>query len=84
MPVPIMNVGASLTAVMTVMLPVAVKAPPVPWAPLLPSLKVQSICVLAGGASLLLAYAICCMAELTRALVALLLKVNTSVPSALV
>ena len=33
--------------------PAADSAPPVPWAPLLPSLKVQSICTLAGGVLLL-------------------------------
>ncbi len=50
------STGASLTAVMvTVVLPVAVRAPPVPWLPLLPSLKVQLIWALAGGASLLFA-----------------------------
>ena len=49
----IVAVGASLTAVMvTVVLPVAVSVPPVPWAPLLLSLKVQLICALAGGVSL--------------------------------
>ena len=49
-------IGASLTAVMlTVTLPVAVSAPPLPCAPLLPSLKVQSIWTLAGGALVILA-----------------------------
>ena len=45
--------GASLVAVMvTVVLPLAVSAPPMPCAPVLPSLKVQWICADAGGASL--------------------------------
>ena len=48
--------GASLTdIILTVVLPVAVNAPPVPCPPLLPSLKVQLIWIDAGGASLLLA-----------------------------
>ena len=42
--------GASLTDVMlTVVVPCAVSAPPLPWADVLPSLKVQRICMLAGG-----------------------------------
>ena len=50
------TVGASFTAVMfTVVLPAAVKAPPLPWLPVLPSLKLQSTCTLAGGASDVLA-----------------------------
>ena len=51
------RVGASFTAVMvTVMLPTAVNAPPVPCALIvLPSLKLQSICTLAGGVLELLA-----------------------------
>ena len=37
------DAGASFTAVMTtVELPVAVSAPPLPWPPALPSLKVQA------------------------------------------
>jgi hypothetical protein len=48
--------GASFNAVMlTVELPLAASAPPLPWPPLLPSLKAQSSCTLAGGASELLA-----------------------------
>ncbi len=44
--------GASLAAVMvTVVLPLAVNAPPVPCAPELPSLKVQPITTEAGGVS---------------------------------
>jgi hypothetical protein len=47
--------AASFTAVMlTVVLPVALRAPPVPWLALLPSEKVQSICAVLGGASELL------------------------------
>ena len=50
------STGASFTAVMfTVVLPAAVSAPPLPCAPALPSLKIQLICTLAGGASELLA-----------------------------
>ena len=45
-------VGLSLTAMMVTMVdPVATNAPPVPWSPVLPSLKPHSITTLAGGAS---------------------------------
>ena len=48
-----LSTGRSLTAVMlTVVVPSAVSAPPLPWAEVLPSLKVQAIRTLAGGASL--------------------------------
>ena len=78
-------IGASLTAVMeTVVLPVALSAPPPPCAPLLPSLKNQSTCTVAGGASLPLAYAICCIASLTSTLVALLSNASSNEPDELV
>ena len=50
-----LTVGASLTAVIRIVLvPTAACGPPLPWEPP-PSLKIQSICTLAGGASLALA-----------------------------
>ncbi len=74
-------VGASLTAVIvTVEVPVPVSAPPVPCAPALPSLNVHTTYTLAGGASLLLLYAIKRITEFTTDCVALLLRVNNSVP----
>ena len=79
---PTRSYGASLTAVIdTVTLPLAVSAPPVPCAPVLPSLNTQSICTEPGGASLALAYAICCIAAFTCAFVAFALNVSTSVPA---
>ena len=52
----VVKVGAVLTALMlTVVLPVAVRGPPAPCAPVLPSSKVQSICAVAGGEPELLA-----------------------------
>ena len=57
---PVITVAASATEVMLlviilmVVLPFAVSAPPVPWAPVFPSSKVQLICTLAGGVLLLL------------------------------
>ena len=49
------TVGLSLTAaIVTVVLPVALNAPPLPCEPALPSLKTQLIWALAGGASLVL------------------------------
>ena len=78
------SVGASLTAVMlTVVLPVALNTPPVPWLPLLPSFNVQFSTTLAGGASLLLVYSTCRATSLTSACVAtvdVLLKAMASVP----
>ena len=41
---------------LTVVVPVAVNTPPVPWLPLLPSLSVQFNVALAGGVLLLLLY----------------------------
>ena len=77
-------VGASLTAVMvTVVLPLAVIGPPEPCALVLPSLKLQLICTEAGGAWLVLLYAMALMALLTSVCVALLLKVSSSVPALL-
>src|SRR6185369_12405126 len=75
-------VGPSFTLIMfTVVLPVADRAPPAPCTPELPSLKIQSICTLAGGASELFAYPMLERTEFTRAWVALLLKVIARVPS---
>ena len=49
-------VGLSFTPVMlTIVMPAAASAPPAPWDPVLPSLKLQSMTTVAGGASELLA-----------------------------
>ena len=53
---PMVGARLSSTGVMvTVVMPSALSAPPVPCAPLLPSLKVQARVTLAGGVRLLLA-----------------------------
>ncbi len=69
---------------LTSVVPVADNALPGPWAPAFPSLNVQSICTLGGGASLELRYPIDLSAVVTSDGVALALNVSTSVPPALV
>ena len=75
------EIGASsFEVIVIVFVLVTCRAPPAPWDPELPSLKVHCSDTDAGGYSLELLYAICCIAELTSAFVALALNVIDSVP----
>ena len=80
------STGASLVRV-TAMLTdssLSASAPPVPWDPLLPSLKVKGMTMGFGGPLLVLSKVICWRVEFTRAVVAEALKVNTRLPLLLV
>ena len=68
---------------LAVPLPVAERAPPSPWAAVLPARKVQLICADAGGALALLLSAIFGMNKLTSLCVARFSKVPVIAPPAL-